>query len=85
MERIHVTHLRPVADTSERTLLDIVAAIELVAAGMARRVVLASLPDPTLVAPEALALAQAAGVPFRLDRDPESGGAIVVVVGPLVR
>jgi hypothetical protein len=82
MERIHPTHLHPVADTSERTLLDIVAAIELVAAGGARRVVLSSLPDPELVAVEALAHAQAAGVRFSLSRGPE-GGLPAVVVGPV--
>lgn len=80
MERFHLTHARPVAETTERTLLDIVAAIRLVRAGGARRVVLASLPDPGLVAAEALVHAQAAGVEFRLVRG--SGERPTVIVGP---
>lgn len=81
MERFQVTHARPVADTTERTLLDIVAAVRLVAAGAARRVVLAALPEPELVAAEALVHAQAAAVEFRV----VSGGGgqpAAVIVGP---
>ena len=84
MERIRPTHLHPVADLSERTLLDIVAAIELVAAGGASRVVLSNLPDPERVASEALAIAQGAGVTFRLARG-SGGGAPSIIIGPAGR
>lgn len=82
MERFRPTHLHAGADPSVRTLLEIVAAIDLVAGGGARRVVLSSLPHPELVAAEALAHAQGAGVPFRLDRGPDGGDAWVVI-GPM--
>jgi hypothetical protein len=60
---------------------DLSAAIELVAGGHARRVVLVGLTDLDAVAGEALARAQAAGVAFALSRDPRSG-ALSAVVGP---
>jgi hypothetical protein len=61
--------------------LEIMAAIELVASGRARRVVLSGLPEADLLAPEALAAAQGAGVGFALSRDPETG-VPAIVVGP---
>jgi hypothetical protein len=64
-----------------REPLEVTAAIELVAAGLARRVVLSGLPDGELLAAEALAAAQAAGVAFVLSRDPGSGG-VALVFGP---
>ena len=72
------------AETTERTLLDIVAAIHLVVGGAARRVVLASLPEPELVAAEALAYAQAAGVEFQLARRP-GVPTPCVIIGPRSR
>lgn len=74
----------PVAtvDANERDLVEIVAAIELVVRRAATRVTVAGLEDPQVVAAEALACAQHAGVEFRLRRDPETG-AIRVIVGPI--
>ena len=57
------------------------AAIELVAAGGARRVVVSGLPDVDAVAVTALGKAQAAGVRFCLARDTFTG-AIWATVGP---
>jgi hypothetical protein len=59
---------------------DVRSAIELVAAGVARRVVLAGIPGIEEVAPEALACAQCAHVAFRLVRSP--GALPTAVVGP---
>ena len=81
MEDVRLTQARPVVETTERTLLDIVAAIRLVGAGGARRVVLSSLPDPELAAAEAIVHAQAAGVAFRLAPGPDGRGT-AVIVGP---
>jgi hypothetical protein len=69
----------PVETTVEDA--DVSAAIELVASGHARRVVLIGLPDVDAVAGAALARAQAAGVAFALSRDPRSG-TLAAVVGP---
>ena len=57
------------------------AAIELVAAGGARRVIVSGMPDLDTLAATALARAQAAGVRFSLSRD-ASSGAIWATVGP---
>ena len=57
------------------------AAIELVASGRARRVVLSGMAEADLLAPEGLAAAQAAGVGFALSRDRETG-VPAIVVGP---
>lgn len=70
------------AATRERGELEITAAIELVARGAARRVIVSGLRDAATLAPDALASAQAEGVDFALARDPETG-AVSVVVGPL--
>jgi hypothetical protein len=70
----------PVIST-ETTLAEIAAAIELVAQRGARQVTLVSLSRPEAVAADALAIAQAARVEFRLRRDPASN-AVSVVVGP---
>jgi len=70
----------PVVST-ETTLAEIAAAIELVALRGARQVTLVALWRPEAVAAEALAIAQAAGVQFRLSRDPATE-SVSVVVGP---
>jgi hypothetical protein len=70
------------AAARERDAIEITAAIELVARGAARRVIVSGLQDAASLAPDAVASAQAEGVDFALARDPETG-AISVVVGPL--
>jgi hypothetical protein len=70
------------AVSSENVLADIAAAIELVAQRGARRVTLAGLSRPEGVAAEALALAQVAGVEFKLQRD-RATGSVSVLIGPL--
>jgi hypothetical protein len=67
---------------ADHVLADLLAAIELVAGGGARRVVLAGLPGVESVAAEALACARAAHVAFSLGRAPDAE-APTVVVGPL--
>lgn len=74
MIRLPVEH-----QASEHVLADLVAAIELVASGAARRVVLAGLPGVEAVAAEALAYAQAAHVAFSLRRAPGSEAPAVVI------
>ena len=63
------------------TLVDLVAAIDLVAAGGATRVIVANAEGLEEVAAEALALAQSAGVRFQLVRD-QSTGRPSASVGP---
>ena len=63
-------------------LADVAVAIQLVASGGARRVTLSGLRRSEAIAPEALALAQAAGVRFALER-PKRNGATTIVVGPV--
>ena len=72
----------PVADPEApaRTLAELVAAIDLVARGVARRVVVVGEADVDAVAAQALAHAQLAGVRFSLVRD--HPGSPLVVVGP---
>ena len=82
MERIHPADSHQEAGTADRTLRDLVAAIDLVAGGGARRVVLSNLPDLELVAAEALAHAQGAGLPFSLSRG-AAGARPAAVVGPI--
>jgi hypothetical protein len=65
---------------TEPALAEIVAAIELVAEGGARRVVISGIPGVEAVAGEALLHAQAAHVALCLRRPP--GAAPAVVVGP---
>jgi len=67
---------------SDRVLAELVAAIELVAGGGARRVVLSGLPGVEAVAADVLGRAQAAHVAFSLRRTSGSQ-APAVVVGPL--
>ena len=64
----------------EHDLVEIDAAIALVARGLARRVCLVSLSRPDDVAALGLAHAQAAQVPFHLARAVD--GTISVTVGP---
>ncbi len=66
----------------DHLLGDLVAAIQLVASGVARRVVLTGLPGVESVAAEALVHAQAAHVRFALTRS-SAKDAPSVVVGPL--
>ena len=66
----------------DKELADVAAAIELVAARVARRVTLASLRRSEEIAPDALALAQAAGVRFGLHRDRRNGPP-AIVIGPV--
>jgi hypothetical protein len=74
----------PVAyQAAEHALAELVAAIELVASGRARRVTVSGIPGVDSVASEALLDAQAAHVAFCLRRSP--GHAPAVVVGPLER
>jgi hypothetical protein len=71
----------PIADF-DRELADVAVAIQLVATGGARRVTLSGLQRSDEIAPEGLALAQAAGVRFTLQRDRQDGPA-TIVVGPV--
>jgi hypothetical protein len=66
---------------ADHLLADVVAAIELVADGVAQRVVLSGMPGIQAVAAEALACAQAAHVGFALRRS-TGGQEPAVVVGP---
>jgi hypothetical protein len=68
--------------STETVLAEIAAAIQLVAGRGARQVTLVALSRPEAVAAEALALAQAARVQFRLSRDPATD-SVSVVVGPI--
>jgi hypothetical protein len=54
-------------DPVEVDLREVEVAIEMVVRGAARRIRLVGLTAPDLVAPEALARAQAAGIEFRID------------------
>jgi hypothetical protein len=81
--------LRPVrlpADATDRLAIarrEVLAAIELVAGGGARRVAIVNLDGLEQVAAEGLAAAQREGVQFRLER--EATGAPTLVVGPARR
>lgn len=66
---------------TDRALAELVAAIDLVALGSARRVIVACLSAVEAAATEALAYAQQVGVGFTLSRDAVTG-AVSVVVGP---
>lgn len=66
----------------DRELADVAVAIQLVASGGARRVTLTGLRRSDALAPEALALAQAAGVRFALQRTHRNGAA-TIVIGPV--
>lgn len=70
------------AGLTERALVEIGVAIELVAAGGARTVRVACLPGAELAAARGAAAAQAAHVAFRLER---SGGGATLVIGPALR
>jgi hypothetical protein len=73
---------RPAARPAETYLVDVRAAIDLVANGLATRVVVGGLLEAESIAGLALSLAQAAGVDFALERDEETG-AVAIIVGPL--
>jgi hypothetical protein len=66
-------------DTAAGVLEELYGAIELVASGTARRIVLAAFPGIEDVAAAALARAQAAGVAFSLSRNDD---AVTVHIGP---
>jgi len=68
-------------ETIARDLVEIDAAIRLVAAGVATRVRLVSLSRPETVAPRGLARAQAAHIAFGIGRDDR--GAISLTIGPV--
>ena len=74
----------PVGESSEvdRARAEISAAIELVALGSARRVVLACIAAVDAVAGEGRDQARTAGVQFSTQRDSVTG-AVSVVIGPL--
>jgi hypothetical protein len=73
-------YLLPSTDEAiEADLREVDTAIELVSRGAARRVRLVGLRAPDEIAPTALARAQAAGVPFSLDRR----GATRLTFGPV--
>ena len=67
------------AALSEDLLEELYGAIELVASGAARKIVLAAFPGIEDVAAGALARAQRAGVRFAVSRD---GEAVTVHIGP---
>ena len=67
-------------DAADRALLEIDAAIALVAGGAAVRVRIACLASADTVALQGAARAQAAGVAFRLQH--ETSGPLTVVIGP---
>jgi len=66
----------------DRDLADAAAAIQPVASRGAKRVILSGMRRPDAIAPQALALAQAAGVRFALQR-PHRNGLATIVVGPV--
>jgi hypothetical protein len=66
----------------DKELADVAAAIALVAGGGARRVTLSGLRRSEEIAADALALAQAAGVEFALQRARRDGPP-AIVVGPV--
>jgi hypothetical protein len=67
-------------DDTRLDLAEVDAAIEMVAAGHARRISLVALAHADAIAAIALARAQAADIGFRLERDP--GGAVRLTLGP---
>ena len=80
MDSPHVIRLPSVRhEPSEDLLEELNAAIDLVASGAARRIVLAAFAGVEDVAAGALAHAQGAGVAFALSRD---GEAVTVLIGP---
>jgi hypothetical protein len=81
VETTRVIRLPVEHQAADHVLADLVAAIELVAGGGARRVVLAGIPGIEAVAGEAIPYAQAAHVGFALRRSP-GGQEPAVVVGP---
>jgi hypothetical protein len=64
----------------EHELAEVAAATQLVARGVARRIVLTGFFEVEAVAGMALVIAQAAGVRFALERHAE--GSVAVVIGP---
>jgi hypothetical protein len=81
VEAPNVISLPVAVAASDHALADLVSAIELVASGQARRVVLSGIAGVEEVAAEALVCAQAAHVEFRLQRTRPARPA--VVVGPV--
>jgi hypothetical protein len=78
MDTAGLFHLPGGYDALEADLLQVDAAIEMVARGAAVRVRLVGLSDPDTLAPIALARAQYAGVDFRIDR----GATATLTFGP---
>jgi hypothetical protein len=67
---------------ADRELAEVAAAVELVARGIARRVVLVGLEDAEMIAGDALVIAQHCGVRFALQRDADRSALVFVIVGP---
>ncbi|HEU0235634.1 MAG TPA: hypothetical protein VFR14_04230 [Candidatus Limnocylindrales bacterium] len=67
---------------ADRELAEVAAAVELVARGVARRVVLVGLEELAALAGDALVIAQQAGVRFALQREPGRSGTVLAIVGP---
>lgn len=67
---------------ADRELAEVAAAVELVARGLARRVVLVGFEDVEAIAGAALVIAQRAGVRFALQRDSARPGVALAIVGP---
>ena len=68
------------ADPFDRDLVEIDAAISMVAIGIAARVRLVGLAHPGTAAAVALARSQAAGIGFELERGPD--GVAALTIGP---
>ena len=83
MDSLRVLRLPAAAPEPDRLLAELVADLELVAAGMASRVLLANAGGIDAVAAVALAHAQARGVAFRVVRDPDADPS--AVIGPRQR
>ena len=67
---------------ADREMAEVAAAVELVARGVARRVVLVGLEEVAALAGEALVIAQQAGVRFALQRESGGSGTVRAIVGP---
>lgn len=67
---------------ADRELAEVAAAVELVARGVACRVVLVGLEELAALAGDALVIAQQAGVQFALQRERGRSGTVLAIVGP---
>ena len=83
MDPIRVLQLPTAAPEPEHLLAELVAGIDLVAEGVASRVIVANVGGIDAVAAAALAHAQSRGVAFRVDRRQDDEPA--AVIGPRQR